>query len=188
MESSVKELVQWRGALEVEHIRTVMVKLEKSWKIFCAAVGVTRIGKSGSWISQLIKEWVDHCLDRRQSLCWCVLEQLGNKVDCGWISLSEDLHSISMCRGIGHHRAFTDLVERMRLDLGELVLHVVWVHGANLVTCWRTQNLDNFNELVDPRLSREKGLSEHELCHDTTSGPHICHGLVSNSCSSAKVV
>ena len=47
----------------------------------------------------------------------------------------------------------------MRLDLREFVLHVVGVHGADLVARRRTQNLDNLDELVDTGFSWEKGLS-----------------------------
>lgn len=71
--------------------------------------------------------------------------------------------------GIGH----TNLVERMRLDLRELVFHVVGVHGANLIPCGRTENLDDLDKLVDTRLAGEQRLSEHELCHYTTGRPHI---------------
>jgi len=73
----------------------MMVELEKGREIFDAAIGVTRIRESGSWIPQFIKEWVNHCLDRRQPLSWGILEQLGNKVDCAWVGLSEDLYAVS---------------------------------------------------------------------------------------------
>ena len=67
----------------------------------------------------------------------------------------------------------TNLVERMRLDLRELVLHVVRVHGANLVPCRCAKNLDDFDELVDTRLTRKEWLSKHELSHDTAGRPYI---------------
>jgi hypothetical protein len=67
----------------------------------------------------------------------------------------------------------TDLVERVRLDLRELVFHVVRVHGANLIPCGRTKNLDNLDKLIDTGLAREQWLSEHELCHYATGRPHI---------------
>jgi len=83
--------------------------------------------------------------------------------------------SVSICSQTMHYRPETDLVKWMRLDLREFVLHVVWVHGANLITCWGSQNLDDFDELVDSRFSWEKRLSEHEFCHNTSSGPNVCH-------------
>lgn len=49
----------------------------------------------------------------------------------------------------------------MRLDLGELVLHVVRVHGTDLLAGGGTEHFDDFNELVDARLSREQGLPKH---------------------------
>jgi len=91
MESSA----QWsvlKNVGGIEHILTMMVELEKRRKIFCATVGVTRIRKSSSWIPQLIKEWMNHGLDRRESLSWCVLEQFRDEVNCGWVSFSENLH------------------------------------------------------------------------------------------------
>ena len=62
----------------------------------------------------------------------------------------------------------------MRFDLGKLVLHIVGVHGADLLAGRSSQNLDDLNQLVDARLSLEKRLAEHELSHDTSSGPDIC--------------
>ena len=59
-------------------------------------------------------------------------------------------------------------VEWMRLDLGELVLHVIRVHGLDLLSRWRTKHLDDLHQLVDPTLSREERLAEHELRHDTS--------------------
>ena len=82
----------------------------------------------------------------------------------------------------------------MRLDLRELVLHVlqkssrttesifrtparesrpastthVGVHGLDLIPRWGTQDLDDLYQLVDTRLSREEGLTEHQFGHYTT--------------------
>lgn len=47
------------------------------------------------------------------------------------------------------------LAEWMRLDLWELVLHVVGIHGTNLLASGRAQYLDYFHKLVDARLSRK---------------------------------
>jgi hypothetical protein len=67
----------------------------------------------------------------------------------------------------------TYLVEGVRLDLGELVFHVVGVHGADLIASRSSQDLDDLNQLVDARLTREQRLTEHELSHDTASRPDI---------------
>jgi hypothetical protein len=67
----------------------------------------------------------------------------------------------------------TYLVEGVRLDLGELVFHVVGVHGADLIASRSSQDLDDLNQLVDTRLTREQRLTEHELSHDTASRPDI---------------
>lgn len=68
----------------------------------------------------------------------------------------------------------TNLIKRMRLDLRELVLHVVGVHGADLVASRGAQNLDDLHQLVDTRLAGEEWLTKHELSHDAASRPHIC--------------
>jgi hypothetical protein len=49
----------------------------------------------------------------------------------------------------------TYLTERMRLDLRELVLHVVGIHCADLVSSRCTEYFDNLHELVDARFTRE---------------------------------
>jgi len=61
----------------------------------------------------------------------------------------------------------------VRLDLGELVFHVVGVHGADLVASRSSQNLDDLDQLVNTRLTGEQRLTEHKLSHDTASGPDI---------------
>lgn len=65
------------------------------------------------------------------------------------------------------------LVEWVRLDLGELVLHVVGVHGADLLAGGSSQDLDDLNQLVDAGLSLEQGLAKHELSHDASGRPDI---------------
>lgn len=67
----------------------------------------------------------------------------------------------------------TYLAEGMRLDLRELVLHVVGVHGADLITGGCSQDLDDLYQLVNARLAWEKRLSEHKLSHDATCRPDI---------------
>lgn len=61
------------------------------------------------------------------------------------------------------------------------MLHVVGVHGADLVSCGCAQHLDDLNELVDTRLTGEQRLSQHELSHDTASRPDIWIARISRS-------
>lgn len=74
----------------------------------------------------------------------------------------------------GEAKTLTYLAEGMRLDLGKLVLHVVRVHGADLVASRCSQDLDDLYKLVNARLAWEKRLSEHELGHDATGRPDVC--------------
>lgn len=69
------------------------------------------------------------------------------------------------------------LIEGVRLDLRELVLHVIGVHGANLLTGRGAEHLDDFHQLVDTRLTREERLAQHQFGHHTTSRPHIYGGI-----------
>ncbi len=61
----------------------------------------------------------------------------------------------------------------MRLDLRELVLHVVRVHRLDLLARGRSEHLDDLYELVDPALSWEERLPEHELRHHASGGPDV---------------
>lgn len=65
------------------------------------------------------------------------------------------------------------LVEGMRLDLRELVFHVIGVHGANLFPSRGAKNLDDLHQLVNSRFTREEGLPQHQLGHHAASRPHI---------------
>lgn len=47
--------------------------------------------------------------------------------------------------GVMHLAFITDLVKRVRLDLRELVLHIIRIHRANLLPCWRPEDFDNFD-------------------------------------------
>lgn len=67
----------------------------------------------------------------------------------------------------------SDLIERMGLDLRKLVLHVVGIHGANLISSRRSEDFDDLDQLIDSRLSWEEWLSEHKFRHDTTCGPDV---------------
>jgi hypothetical protein len=72
------------------------------------------------------------------------------------------------------------LTERMGLDLGELVLHVVGVHCADLVARGCAEDFDDLHELIDTRLTREKWLAKHKLSHDTAGGPDIWYHMSAN--------
>jgi hypothetical protein len=73
-----------------------------------------------------------------------------------------------------------DLGPRMSLDLGEFMIHKVGVHRLDLHPAWCPQDFDDFYQLVDSRLTAEEGSSQHQLSHDTTSGPHIYGERVRN--------
>jgi hypothetical protein len=51
---------------------------------------------------------------------------------------------------------WSHLIEWVGFDLWEFVLHVVGVHGANLVASWSAQDLDDLDELVNTRLAWEQ--------------------------------
>jgi hypothetical protein len=140
----------------------------KFWHIPRGAVGVTRVRQTSAWVPQLIEEGVDHGINGRQPLSRRVFQQLGDQIDRIRIGLPEHLYMRKLgsqwIRGF-----FTYLTERMRLDLGELVLHVVGVHGTNLISGRRAEDFNDLHELVNTRLSREQGLTKHELCHHTAS-------------------
>lgn len=135
-------------------------EVEEDWEILESTAWVTRIWELGGWVAKLVEEWMNHGVGSGQALSWCVLEEAGDEVNGVRVCLSEDF------------------IEWVWLDLWELVLHVVWVHGADLIPGWSSQHLNDLNELVNSRLSREEWLSEHQLCHDAASRPHINLGCV----------
>jgi hypothetical protein len=59
------------------------------------SVGVARVGQAGVGVPQLVEEGVHHGVNGRQSLGRCVLEQLGDEVDCVVVSLAEHLSRVS---------------------------------------------------------------------------------------------
>lgn len=61
----------------------------------------------------------------------------------------------------------------MRLDLRELVLHVIRIHGLDLLTSGCAEDLDDLHKLIDTTLAGEEGLAKHQLGHDTSSRPDI---------------
>ena len=61
----------------------------------------------------------------------------------------------------------TYLIPRAWLDNREAEFSVVGVHGLNLFLGGSTQNLDDFDELINSIFTWEDGLSEHEFSHHT---------------------
>ena len=129
---------------------TVAGKVEEIRQFAQLAGTVARVWKLGAGVTKFVEEGVDHSIDGRLPLGRGVLEQASNQVDGVGVCLTEDL------------------VERVGLDLRELVLHVVRVHSTNLLARRRSQDLDDLDELVNARLAREERLAKHELSHDTT--------------------
>ena len=50
----------------------------------------------------------------------------------------------------------------------------VRVHRLDLLPGRRAQHLDDFDQLVNTRFTREEWLAEHEFGHNTTGRPDIC--------------
>lgn len=98
---------------------------------------------------------MNHGVDGAESLGRCVLQESSDQVNGIVVRLPENP------------------VERVRLNLRELVLHVVGVHSTDLLPSRRSQNLDNLHELIYTRLAREQRLAEHQLCHNAASGPDV---------------
>ena len=69
----------------------MVVEVKEVWQIPYSAVGVTRIRQTCAGVSQLVEEGVDHGINRRQSLSWCVLEQLRDQVDSVGVCFTEHL-------------------------------------------------------------------------------------------------
>jgi len=58
--------------------------------------------------------------------------------------------------------------EGVGFDLWELVLHIIRIHGLDLFPRRCPQNLDDLHQLVDAALTREQGLTQHQLSHDAS--------------------
>lgn len=131
-------------------------EVEERWQVPDSSSVVPRVGKFGARVAKVIEEGMDHGVDRGKALRGGILKKAGDEVDSISVGLLENL------------------VEWMRLDLRELVFHVVRVHGANLLPGRCSKNLDDFNKLINARLSWEERLPKHELGHYATSRPDIC--------------
>jgi len=67
-------------------------------------------------------------------------------------------------------------------DGGELELGIAWVHAMDLVLSWCAEYLNNFNELINARLSWEKRLTNKKFSNNAAHGPDIdSWGVVSSS-------
>ncbi|KAI3487957.1 hypothetical protein L1887_48040 [Cichorium endivia] len=121
-----------------------------------AAVGHADLARA-----KLVEEGVAERLDGGETRAGRVLEQSGDEVD-----------------GVGRRARTEDLGEGMRSDLGELVLHVVGVHGLDLLARGRAEHLDDLDELIDAALAGEERLPLHELGHDAACGPDVDVGGV----------
>ena len=146
-------------------------EIKKIGELPCCPGGMTRVRQPSIRIPQLVEEGLDHSINGRQSLGRRVLKKGGNEVDGVVGRFPEYLDIISW--GTGTEELAIYLIERVRLDLWELVLHVVRVHCPNLVPSRSAKNLDDLNQLVDSRFAREQRLPKHQLCHDATGGPDI---------------
>ena len=58
---------------------------------------------------------------------------------------------------------------------------IVWVHVFNLFARGRSEDLDDLDELIDARISRENWLAQEQLGKDASRGPDV--DLASVICS-----
>ncbi len=154
--SAPKNATARGGELRQRDSLTMTRKVKQGRKILHLASPVPRIGEPRVGVPELVEEGMHHGIHGGKTLSRRVLEQAGDQVDGIGVGLTEHL------------------VERVRLDLRELVLHVVRVHGSDLFPSGRPQDLDDLDELVDARLSGEERLSQHELGHNAPGGPDVC--------------
>lgn len=62
----------------------------------------------------------------------------------------------------------THFRERVGFDLWEFMLHIIRVHGLDLLPRRCPQNLDDLYQLVDAALTGEQWLAQHQLSHDAS--------------------
>lgn len=70
---------------------TVTREVEQLGHLLGASVGVTRVRETALRVTELIKEWMAHCIDRRKTLSWSILEECGNELNGVIGCLAEDL-------------------------------------------------------------------------------------------------
>ena len=108
------------------------------------------VWKSCVWISELVEVWVNKTSKWSWSGLWIVLKKLSYEVNgFSWGSVSEYFFP------------------RKWSNLREAIFFIIWIHSLNLLLAWSTQDLDNFNQLVDTTFSREDWLPKHKLSDDT---------------------
>ena len=106
-------------------------------------------------ITQFVKELMGKRGKRLKAGLWTIAEELIDEVDGEfnvlrtWTVLGEDLSQVG------------------GLDLRELELVIVMVHRVDLLTVRRAQNLNDFDKLVNARITREQGLAEEQFGDDT---------------------
>jgi hypothetical protein len=101
---------------------------------------------------------VQAAFEGREAVEWCVLKHLGHQL-----------------QGLWRGAAAEDFVPRVRLDLGELELGVVWVHGTDLLSLRGAQYLVKFAKVVvvdivvrgDVAVVRRKAYAANKVVHDS---------------------
>mmetsp|Transcript_15888 Transcript_15888/g.18402 ORF Transcript_15888/g.18402 Transcript_15888/m.18402 type:complete len:329 (-) Transcript_15888:80-1066(-) len=114
------------------------------------------VGQLALLLPQLVEERVQQALHRLQALGRVVDQNLRNEVD-----------------GVGGRSRPEDLLPRVRLDLRELELGVVRVHGHDLLFGRGSQHLDDLDELVDAGLAWEQRLAQQQLGDHAADAPHV---------------
>mmetsp|Transcript_22780 Transcript_22780/g.48125 ORF Transcript_22780/g.48125 Transcript_22780/m.48125 type:complete len:216 (+) Transcript_22780:96-743(+) len=107
-------------------------------------------------LHQVVEERVAHGLSRRDAVLGRVLEHLLQQID-------------RFRRGL----VLQVLWQRAPLHLRKFHLLVVRVHQVDLLLCRRSQNFDDLDQLVHPRLSGEEGPSDDHFRHHAAHGPHV---------------
>lgn len=57
----------------------------------------------------------------------------------------------------------------------------VRVHSLDLLPGGCSKDLDNLDQLIDTRFTREEGLSQHQFSHHTSCRPNICESALDSS-------
>jgi len=68
-----------------------MREVEKLGQLLCRTIRIARIGQPRVGITQLVEEWMYHCVDGRQSLCRRVFKKLRDQINSIGLRLAEDL-------------------------------------------------------------------------------------------------
>ena len=124
---------------------TMSREIKENGQVLSWIVVMARIGEAGGRIPEFVEEGVAHGLDGRQALRGSVLQKCRNQVDSLRGSFPEYLglnnqHPTRWAIGSDSY-----LIEGMRLDLREFVLHVIGVHGPDLLAGGSAKNLDDFH-------------------------------------------